>query len=1087
MTRLCLLTAALLAVVPSVSWQAEPKPLTAEQKDKLKERDRWEAEVKKLQAAGKLDAAVAAAENMLAIERDVFGSVHNEVVNSLMILGTLHERREDFAAARKVRAEALAAREKVHGKDHWKTTDARLALTQTELLGKLTPEQRQRLRQSFQDNERVVSLYREGKFREAVRLAESSAAVRKELLGEAHPDYAMSLNNLALIYHAQGDYARAEPLCRQALEIQRKALGEAHPDYATSLNNLAGLYRAQGDYAKAEPLFRQAPEIYKKALGEAHPSYAASLNNLAGLYDQQGDYAKAEPLYRQALEIRRKALGEAHPDYANSLHNLAGLYRAQGDFAKAEPLFRKALEIQRKALGEAHPAYAASLNNLAELYQAQGDYAKAEPLYRQALEIRRKALGEAHPGYASSLHHLAYLYQARGDYAKAEPLHRQALEIQRKALGEAHPNYATSLHNLASLYREQGDYAKAEPLVRQFVEIKKKALGEAHPDYATSLHILARLYQAQGDYARAEPLHRLALRIVADHLDATAAIQSERQQLRMAEKYRPYLDSLLSNALAAKVAPTEVAAPLLQAKGAVFVRQLRQRQLLGLAGAGDEPGRIAADLAAVSRRLATLAGATPRAEQAAAWQKQLADLAERKERLEADLSRLSADFRKQKARERLTPEQLADRLPADIALIDLLEYRHSTPIPEKKGKLLKERRLLATVLRKGKPVALIPLGPVQPIADAVESWRLTLKRTQPLRGEDDPARVLRDRLWLPLVPYLAGATTVLISPDGVTARVPFAALPGTKPDTYLIEEVRLAVVPVPQLLPDLLDRPADAGGEPSLLLAGAIDYDAEPGQAATGGAGAVRSGARNQWQALAGTRAEMAAIKDSFDQRFPDGKARTLRGAAATEAALREQMPRHRWLHLATHGFFAPPEVKALGHGDNQARGGEASSEWALTGHDPGLLSGLVLAGANRPPAVDQDDGILTALEVQALDLRKVELAVLSACETGLGATAGGEGVLGLQRAFQVAGARATVTSLWSVDDKATQQLMVRFYENRWEKKMAVLEALTEAQRWMLAEGLKRGLVRDDDGPPEGKPRTPPYYWAAFVLSGDWR
>ena len=79
-----------------------------------------------------------------------------------------------------------------------------------------------------------------------------------------------------------GDYARAEPLFRQALEIWKKALGEDHPDYAPSLNNLAALYQAMGDYARAEPLFREALEIRKKALGEDHPDYAESLNNLAG-------------------------------------------------------------------------------------------------------------------------------------------------------------------------------------------------------------------------------------------------------------------------------------------------------------------------------------------------------------------------------------------------------------------------------------------------------------------------------------------------------------------------------------------------------------------------------------------------------------------------------------------------------------------------------------------------------------------------------------------------------------------------------------------------------------------------------------
>ena len=141
------------------------------------------------------------------------------------------------------------------------------------------------------------------------------------------------------------------------------------------------------------------------------------------------------------------------------------------------------------------------------------------------------------------------------------------------------------------------------------------------------------------------------------------------------------------------------------------------------------------------------------------------------------------------------------------------------------------------------------------------------------------------------------------------------------------------------------------------------------------------------------------------------------------------------------------------------------------------------LAGANRPGEAGKDDGILTALEVAELDLSGVELAVLSACETGLGAVAGGEGVLGLQRAFQVAGARSVVASLWKVDDEATQRLMGRFYDNLWAKKLSKLEALREAQLWMLNGGGAHGLK----GEAKDGERTPPLYWAALILSGDWR
>jgi CHAT domain-containing protein len=168
-----------------------------------------------------------------------------------------------------------------------------------------------------------------------------------------------------------------------------------------------------------------------------------------------------------------------------------------------------------------------------------------------------------------------------------------------------------------------------------------------------------------------------------------------------------------------------------------------------------------------------------------------------------------------------------------------------------------------------------------------------------------------------------------------------------------------------------------------------------------------------------------------------------------------------------------------------------------VVGYHPGLLSGVVLAGANRSSREGEDDGILTATEVAALDLSRVESVVLSACETGLGEVAGGEGLLGLQRAFQESGARTVVAGLWQVEDECTRRLMERFYDNQWRKGMGKLASLREAQLWMLRHGSKddavlraatRGLDFDDVtlGPRAGD-ALPPFFWAAFVLSGDWR
>jgi CHAT domain-containing protein/Tfp pilus assembly protein PilF len=311
-------------------------------------------------------------------------------------------------------------------------------------------------------NQQMEEAYQQGKYPQAIELGKRALKIRQQVLGD-HPDTAISLNNLALMYQSMGDYARAEPLYQQALAIRKTALGENHPGYALSLNNLALMYESMGDYARAEPLLKQALAIDKIALGENHPGYATDLNNLAGLYKSMGDYARAEPLLKQALAIDKTALGENHPGYATDLNNLALLYQSMGDYARADPLFQQALAIRKTALGEDHPSYATSLNNLALLYNSMGDYAHAEPLYQQALAIRKTALDENHPDYALSLNNLAGLYQSMGDYARAEPLYQQALLIWQKKLGSSHPNTAIALMNYAHLLQQ-----RSQPLAAIF-------------------------------------------------------------------------------------------------------------------------------------------------------------------------------------------------------------------------------------------------------------------------------------------------------------------------------------------------------------------------------------------------------------------------------------------------------------------------------------------------------------------------------------------------------------------------------------------------------------------------------------------
>jgi CHAT domain-containing protein len=354
---------------------------------------------------------------------------------------------------------------------------------------------------------------------------------------------------------------------------------------------------------------------------------------------------------------------------------------------------------------------------------------------------------------------------------------------------------------------------------------------------------------------------------------------------------------------------------------------------------------------------------------------------------------------------------------------------------------------------------------------------------------------------------------------------PFAALPGNRPGSYLIEDLAIGYVASGRQAAEALADPPGPPGR-GLLAVGSVDFQVDPGRSNPSALPLLApaplpiDAQRAGFKPLPATGPEAQAAHDLFHTVFADQPAQLLTGAAPTEAELKRRLDGGRWqvVHLATHGFFeSPSRVAALRVAVRREdpltlpllKGDKKKDEdftFALT---PLLRSGVVLAGGGRDPgagsaqpsadATLREDGILTAEEVQALDLRGCKLVVLSACETGLGRLERGQGVLGLQRAFQMAGARAVVASLWKVNDAATGALMEQFYTNLWVKKLPRLEALRQAQLALLNDpGLvtrhRAKLVnRDIEETPVKLPpvrsdgRSDPSLWAAFVLSGDGR
>src|SRR5437867_4236956 len=355
--------------------------------------------------------------------------------------------------------------------------------------------------------------------------------------------------------------------------------------------------------------------------------------------------------------------------------------------------------------------------------------------------------------------------------------------------------------------------------------------------------------------------------------------------------------------------------------------------------------------------------------------------------------------------------------------------------------------------------------------------------------------MLRRTVWDPVAPLVGHAERVFLVPDGALSFLNFATLP-TAGGRYLLE-----TGPVLHYLAAERDAvpPAEGTTGRGLLVLGDPDFsaaDAVDASAASKTAEArvrdaterVRSAARGsrvpcsdhlalQFGTLPRTRIEVEEISDLWVRHAAagdgEGHPLLLTGRRAGEKALKSEAPGRRVVHLATHGFLAGDSCLSSG-----AEAQIPLPGCAPTGVSPLVLSGLALAGANRrgdPAGVgDGEDGILTAEEVAALDLSGVEWVVLSACETGVGAPGKWEGILGLRRAFQIAGARTLIMSLWRVRDEPAREWMSRLYETR----LSGASTVDAVHRASLAILQSR---RSSSG------STHPFDWGAFVAAGDWR
>jgi CHAT domain-containing protein/Tfp pilus assembly protein PilF len=985
----------------------------------------------------------------------------------------------------------------------------------------------------------ALQLEKEGKYAEAVELLEKALAALERLYPpdkypNGHEDLASGLDNLGAILGHAGYDERCITMCEKALAMRRrlyplKKFPRGHDDISRSLNNLASHFQAQGEFARALPYFQESVDMMRRLHGKdpsraVQTDIAKSLNNFGAVLGDVGEHSRATRAFEEALAVLEKFSIGDHDVEATVWNNLGYQLDMQGEFARAGECYERSLAMYERLFPkdkfpQGHTRVAFALNNLGQLYQEQGKYAQALPYLESALKMHRRLFPDkdypnGHTDVATDLNNLGVLLGQLGRYEDARARLLEALQMRRKLYPKdkfpsGHPGLANSLNSLGNLLAAMGDLDKAqeymeEALVMRERQFPVKQYPRGNPELAVLLANLGTLHSARGDSKTAVSYFDKALEIYHKQTEYLFETASEAEALNFVAMIPLTRDEYLSASRHLNADAASRYQRVWQGRAAV-TRVMERRQAALLAAKDDKelaPRRQ--ELLDKRRRLANeilIPNSDPKIHS-----QRVRELTARKEKLERELAeRLSAKAN-QTVESPKTPADLVAALPADAVFIDLVSYVYFEPDPKVPGKKGGRRNLnyAAFVLRRGEPIRCVELGPVPPITKALTEWRTAIAE-----GENKitpAARQLRTLLWEPLAKYVPKTATIYLAPEGMLSRLPWAALPGSEPGKVLLEDHLLAVVPHGAFLAARLSANPNAPRLPAdgtLLLVGGVDYGERPAESKKESVAptAIKPGpgAGLSWPALPGTRREVERVRD-----YPGSRKVVLRTEkAATTSQLLADLPGVSVAHLATHGFFADASFRSALQLDESAFLRGVNGERAgLGARSPLVLSGLVFAGANlKGKDAPADGGIVTGEALAGMDLSRLQLAVLSACETGLGDDGGGEGVFGLQRAIHLAGAKNVVATLWRVNDDAAALLMTLFYYKLWKDKKPILEALREAQLSLYHHPELLPKRSDERAPDLSKfvkfpafgtaaasgAKAPIKSWAGYFLSGDGR
>jgi CHAT domain-containing protein/Tfp pilus assembly protein PilF len=850
----------------------------------------------------------------------------------------------------------------------------------------------------------------------AEELYQKAYAIRARLAPESL-DLASSHGDLGILAALRGDPTSAEEHFSKALELQQR-LAPDSIQVAGTIINLGSQAEARSDLDTAEELFRRAIVLIER-LNPDDLELARALSRLGSIEKNRGELALAEEHHRRALAIRQKLALESL-EVAGSLQNLGFVAEHRGDFTAAEELLLRALGMREKLRPDS-PAVAESFVNLGIIQGLKGDLAKADDYFRRAAEFYERHTPEKLGATKMSIER-ARIAMELGNLDLAEELYSRALARLEKPY-QGSLLISSILEGMGTLSLKRGNLPQAEEFFARTLAIREKVAPDS-ADVGVTLNDLGQVYRQSRQLAKAADSFCRATEVFDRQRKRLGGTLEERSAFggTTAEPYRDCLAALVDLGR-----PEEAFHVLERGRARSFLDLLAERDLRWM---DDLPPDLALERkqadAEYDRTLAALNRLSVARDQA-----QIDDLLVRLRELRAHQEKIAARVRQASPR----AAALQDPQPLDLPGAQSVLDSGTVLLTWSVGR---NRSFLLVVPQRGKlEVFPLEIGE-QALRQRVGSLLNLLRRPDSDRSVIfRQGRELYDLLLRPAEARIAGAKRLLVSPDGPLHTLPFAAL--VRGGRYLAEDKPVHTILSATVYAELKKSRRERLSAPHVSLAAFGDPSyppLAPGRSPSHPDVRAAMDRGLTLTPLPSTREEVRDIAALYPQ------ARAFLGAEATEERAKSVGQDARYVHFACHGLL--DERFPL------------NSSLALT--------------IPESPAEGQENGLLQAWEIFDGMRLDADLVTLSACDSALGQEMGGEGLLGLTRAFQYAGARSVLASLWSVSDVSTADLMKRFY-GYLRKGRTNDEALRAAQTDLI----------------QSKAFSHPYYWAAFQLTGDWR